>query len=424
MQAFNQRLWGFYTSSRKHFTFATEKFTEGNWSWNQEASHCWRHWFLTQTLRWGCSNALRVSLTSVWRDQWINGETRSKEHLLCWEVKVWISQQSRFGLPQTLTRVPLISTVPSPNCCLNLVPKNSAKEPGSERNTCKTPAKQRRCKMESTFGTESLALAIQNPITVKHHFKDRCSVGRFINRIINWDSDIIQLTYYRGSGKMIKCPSVAGLHKSASLPSTLSWQRQISAKTWRTIGDQVSTCCLFRWFLVLLSAFRCVSLVWTFNQTQHRFRAVFQGPSRDSAKEKSLESRAACKEKGHSWLRKKTPSRLNSYDLESQSPVFSTFFAHFNNKPTSLYNSITTLGELFQSHPGQTAKPLHLAANLLLAGGFANLQTGTNVFADRPCPFKLVHVEGTWKMAGPSEVTWGHHMYKKDQQKSLESQTA
>ena len=70
MQAFNQRLWGFYTSSRKHFTFATEKFTEGNWSWNQEASHCWRHWFLTQTLRWGCSNALRVSLTSVWRDQW------------------------------------------------------------------------------------------------------------------------------------------------------------------------------------------------------------------------------------------------------------------------------------------------------------------------------------------------------------------
>lgn len=117
MQAFNQRLWRFCTSSRKHLTFATEKFTEGNWSWNQEASHCWRHRFLTQTLRWGCSNALRVSLTSVWRDQWINGfkdtylfnETRSKEHLLWWEVKVWISQQSPFGLPQTLTHVPLFN---------------------------------------------------------------------------------------------------------------------------------------------------------------------------------------------------------------------------------------------------------------------------------------------------------------------------
>ena len=219
---------------------------------------------------------------------------------------------------------------------------------------------------------------------------------------------------------MIKCPSVAGLHKSASLPSTLSWQRQISAKTWRTIGDQVSTCCLFRWFLVLLSAFRCVSLVWTFNQTQHRFRTVFQGPSRDSAKEKSLESRAACKEKGHSWLRKKDSLSTQLLSLGKSKSCFSHIFPHFNNKPTSL----ATLGELFQSHPGQTAKPLHLAANLLLAGGFANLQTGTNVFADRPCPFKLVHVEGTWKMAAPSEVTWGHPLYKKDQQKSLESQTA
>lgn len=117
MQAFNQRLWGFYTSSRNHFTFATETFTEGKRKLKP------RGFSLLEASVLDPDSALRVlkcleSFTDICLEKSMN-QWLQRYLLVQWNqiqrtslvvrstVKVWISQQSPFGLPQTLTHVPL-----------------------------------------------------------------------------------------------------------------------------------------------------------------------------------------------------------------------------------------------------------------------------------------------------------------------------